>query len=149
MIMGDFNFHEESLENEQTLETHPQYLDMWVQVHPGENGPSVTETRTRFAGWRIDRMLVRSPHFKPALLDRIGMDPILFDEYENDEGEREREPIYPSDHYGLRGLIAPAEHLEEQKATVLEDEASKYEKPKLQRELAITGAYVLDNEDLE
>lgn len=144
MVMGDFNFHEESVENEKTLETHPQYLDMWKEVHPGENGSSVTETRTRFAGWRIDRMLVRSDHFRPVLLDRIGMDPILYDEYDNEEGEREREPIYPSDHYGLRGLIAPAESADERKAAVLEEEERRYVPPQTTRDLAKAGCYELE-----
>jgi len=106
MLMGDFNFHEVSPENDECLATHPEYVDIWPYLHH-EDGHTVTETRTRFSGFRIDRMLIRSDHFFPTLIERIGREPILTDTVVNADGVTETEPIFPSDHYGLCSVVEP------------------------------------------
>jgi endonuclease/exonuclease/phosphatase family metal-dependent hydrolase len=107
MVMGDFNFHEVSPENEECLATHPDYVDIWPYLRNGEDGHTVTETRTRFSGFRIDRILLRSDYFFAQSIERIGKEPILHDTVVNEQGVSETEPIFPSDHYGLSALIAP------------------------------------------
>lgn len=85
-VMGDFNFCSESCENGNV---HKEYLDMWPTVH-GLSEQAIEEGKTR-VDQRLDRILVRSPSFKPSSIRKLGTEPI------SDATPH----VFPSDHFGL------------------------------------------------
>lgn len=85
-VMGDFNFCSESVEN---ANIHEDYQDVWPTVH-GTSDQAVEEGKTR-GEQRLDRILVRSPSFKPSSIRKLGTEPI------SDATPH----VFPSDHFGL------------------------------------------------
>mmetsp|Transcript_2692 Transcript_2692/g.9534 ORF Transcript_2692/g.9534 Transcript_2692/m.9534 type:complete len:303 (+) Transcript_2692:280-1188(+) len=86
-VMGDFNFCSESTENPTNIKN--DYLDMWPTVH-GLSEEAIEEGKTR-VDHRLDRILVRSPSFKPSSIRKLGTEPI------SDATPH----VFPSDHFGL------------------------------------------------
>ena len=89
-LMGDFNFSWEENSN-----IASSYLDFWGTLRSSD--PGYTARFRHNAPARIDRILCRSADqsWKPTKIDRIGMKPISSDSPD----------IFPSDHFGLIGVL--------------------------------------------
>lgn len=93
LLVGDFNFCSSSEENRILP---GDYLDLWPHLHPDQ--PGLTHDtqinvmmlkqfrKEKFA--RYDRMLLRSPCWKAATIERVGTAPL-------------RGELFASDHFGL------------------------------------------------
>ena len=90
VLMGDFNFSWE-----ENSDIASSYLDFWGTLR--SNDPGYTARFRHNTPARIDRILCRSADqsWKPAKIDRIGMKPISSDFPD----------IFPSDHFGLIGVL--------------------------------------------
>ena len=105
VLMGDFNFDPRDAAEQSLIE--PPYMDLWSELHGDEPGYTVDSTlnRMRFEHKgqhkraRFDRILLRSRghHWAPESIRIIGTRPISPDQAN----------LYPSDHFGLAGVIVP------------------------------------------
>jgi endonuclease/exonuclease/phosphatase family metal-dependent hydrolase len=103
VLMGDFNFDPRDRVEQSLIE--PGYTDLWPELHGDEPGYTVDSTRNRMRFQhkarhkraRFDRILLRSRgrRWVPESISIIGTEPISPDQAN----------LYPSDHFGLAGLI--------------------------------------------
>ena len=97
LFMGDFNFGDG--EQPDTAKLPPAYLDAWSRTNPGVPGFTWNIEKSRMAAEgsfpneksrRLDRILIRSPHFTPVSTLIMGDAPVM--------GKID---VFPSDHFGL------------------------------------------------
>lgn len=98
-IMGDTNIIGKS---EDTPILSSGFVDAWPTLHPDNPGFSRDPTRNTFAKdgvqQRIDRMYLRlDSKWYPKMVELIGTEPL--------RTVQESYPVYPSDHFGLHGII--------------------------------------------
>ncbi len=108
VLMGDFNF-DTGYEPEQSR-VAGSYMDLWQTLQAGFPGYTADSHRNpmRFLHKRqhkrarFDRILVRSRHssWAPQSVEIIGQEPVSSD----------LPGVYPSDHFGLVGVIACERH---------------------------------------
>jgi tyrosyl-DNA phosphodiesterase 2 len=104
VLMGDFNFDPRDQAEQSRID--PGYTDLWPALHSGEPGYTVDSAlngmrllhKQRHTRARFDRILLRSagPRWEPESIRMIGTQPISPD----------RPQVYPSDHFGLVGVIS-------------------------------------------
>jgi poly(A) polymerase len=101
VMLGDFNCGDGEAE---LREVPPAFVDAWSPLHPGEPGftwdvaRSPMARRGSFPGEpsrRLDRVLVRSPHWRPAAMSLLGTEAVP------DTGGE----VFPSDHFGVRVVL--------------------------------------------
>jgi len=103
ILIGDYNFGDG--EQPDTTHLNPHYTDAWTTLRPNERGytwnmeKNLAAKTTAFDGEksrRLDRVMIRSDHWKPTSIQIIGDTPL--------SGTQNR---FPSDHFGLLTRIAP------------------------------------------
>ncbi len=102
LIVGDFN----TRENQQEILTNSNFIDIWQELHPNENGYTFDPQRNPLAelmslqgeAGRLDRILLRcqNHNWVPQSVDLFACEPIA-----NTQGN-----IFPSDHFGIRAVIS-------------------------------------------
>lgn len=101
VLVGDFNFGDGEREGQ---DMPPGFLDVWNVLHPGKPGftwdieRSPMARRASFANEpsrRLDRVLVRSPTWRPTAMTLLGAEPVP-----DTKGE-----LFPSDHFGVRVVL--------------------------------------------
>jgi tyrosyl-DNA phosphodiesterase 2 len=103
VLMGDFNFDPRDTAEQSLIE--PRYRDLWPELHGDEPGYTVDTRLNRMRlqnkglhkRARFDRILLRSRgcRWAPASMRIIGTGPL----------SPEQPDLYPSDHFGLAGVI--------------------------------------------
>jgi endonuclease/exonuclease/phosphatase (EEP) superfamily protein YafD len=102
-IVGDFNTRGDE---QQELIDYAEFVDLWQQLHPGVDGDTFDPSSNPLAMLmslagepaRFDRILLqqgRGSDYQPESIELFGCEPIS-----DTEGE-----IYPSDHFGVRGVL--------------------------------------------
>jgi poly(A) polymerase len=102
-IVGDFNTRGNE---QQELLNYAEFIDLWQQLHPDENGYTFDPSRNPLAMLmsldgepaRFDRILLhhgRGSDYQIRSIELFGCEPVS-----DTEGE-----IYPSDHFGVRGVL--------------------------------------------
>jgi endonuclease/exonuclease/phosphatase family metal-dependent hydrolase len=102
IVLGDFNFGDGREPESASLD--PTFVDLWRDLRPGD--PSFTwnmeqsplARKNSFFGessGRIDRILMRSATWAPHDIRILGDGPI----------DPARPDLYPSDHFGLLGIL--------------------------------------------
>lgn len=101
MLVGDFNFGDGAPE---TKQVPPGLVDAWTALHPGTPGFTWDIERNPMArrgsfpnepSRRLDRVLVRSSHWRPTTMTLLGTEPVP-----DTKGE-----VFPSDHFGVRAVL--------------------------------------------
>lgn len=104
LFMGDFNFGDGEQPETDMLDS--SFVDVWRAVHPDAPGFTWDVERSAFArresfpregSRRLDRILIKSTRWRPAVATIIGDQPLP-----GSEGE-----VYPSDHFGLLAVLQP------------------------------------------
>ena len=102
IVLGDFNFGDG--EEPETGRLDDRYVDMWTALEPKDPGFTWNMEESDMAlkgafknekSRRLDRILVRMSGFKPKSIRIIGNNPVHPD----------APHIFPSDHYGLSGVL--------------------------------------------
>jgi endonuclease/exonuclease/phosphatase family metal-dependent hydrolase len=100
LVAGDFNFGDHDRIEVAFLASQKKYRDVWRTLHSGKHGYTWNMEANRLArlhaydeetSRRLDRILVKTPHWKPEKAYIIGRQAV----------EADGNPLYPSDHYGL------------------------------------------------
>jgi endonuclease/exonuclease/phosphatase family metal-dependent hydrolase len=102
-IVGDFNTRGDE---QQELIDYAEFVDLWQQLQPGEDGYTFDPSRNPLAMLmslegepaRFDRILLRQgieSHYQPISIELFGCESV----YDTNE------QIYPSDHFGVRGEL--------------------------------------------
>lgn len=100
-LVGDFNFADGDAEEREVL---PGTIDAWKVLHPDKPGFTWDIERSSMArrgsfpdepSRRLDRVLVRSPHWRPVSMSLLGTEPVA-----GSEGQ-----VFPSDHFGVRVVL--------------------------------------------
>ena len=101
VVIGDFNFGEKDLPETRRLAQAERYRDLWRMLRPGQNGFTWDRRGNRGArknsypgetSRRLDRILVRSHHWRPRFVRLTGVRPY-------------RRGVHPSDHYAVVGEV--------------------------------------------
>jgi uncharacterized protein (UPF0248 family) len=103
LIVGDLNTRGDE---QQEIIDCAEFIDLWQQLHPGEDGYTFDPNRNPLAMLmslggepaRFDRILLHQgleSDYQPKLIELFGYEPVS-----ETEGE-----IYPSDHFGVRGVL--------------------------------------------
>ena len=102
VLMGDFNMCSTWAENRHL---HPAYTDIWAHLRPDEPGwtedTDINEMRLLVSRKptqvRFDRIILRSHDalWQPTAIERLGNEPVPGD----------IQPLFPSDHFGLRAVL--------------------------------------------
>jgi len=101
IFLGDFNFSDN--EQPETKHLDKAYVDAWTKTNPGKKGytwnieTSEMARKGSFPGEksrRLDRILIRSKQAKPVSANILGDKPL-----------KGKTDIFPSDHFGLRGIV--------------------------------------------
>lgn len=101
MLVGDCNFGDGARE---TQDVPPGFADVWSLLHPGKPGFTWDIERSPMArrgsfpdepSRRLDRVLMRSPHWRPTAMTLLGTEAVP-----DTKGE-----IFPSDHFGVRVVL--------------------------------------------
>lgn len=101
VLLGDFNFGDGEPEGR---DVPPGFVDVWSVLHPGKPGFTWDIARSPMArrgsfpdepSRRLDRVLVRSPTWRPTAMSLFGTDPVP-----DTKGE-----VFPSDHFGVRVVL--------------------------------------------
>jgi endonuclease/exonuclease/phosphatase family metal-dependent hydrolase len=97
VILGDFNFGDG--EEPETSCLDERYADLWIALRPGGHGFTWNIEKSPMAragsfrgeaSRRLDRILLRSSHWRPKSVRIVGDEPVTAD------GK-----VFPSDHFGL------------------------------------------------
>jgi len=103
LVLGDFNFGDGVPE----VKAIPaSYTDFWTRLRPGEPGFTWDNEKSDMAGKsperftgepsrRLDWILLRSDKWKPQSVEIIGDEPVI----------PGRKDIFPSDHFGVAGVM--------------------------------------------
>lgn len=100
--MGDFNFDSRSGKEEKAIP------EKWKDIYLGRHesvGLTMPDTN-KFAGWRPDRMLIKSENYRPEEIEIIGnftVPPFESDKLEDIKNDGVVRT--PSDHFGLAALV--------------------------------------------
>jgi poly(A) polymerase len=108
LIVGDFNTRGDE---QKEILNYGDFVDLWQKLHPEEDGYTFDPNHNPLAMLmslegepaRFDRILLRQgkeSHYKPLSVDLFGCEPIT-----GTEGK-----IYPSDHFGIRGVLEVSVH---------------------------------------
>jgi len=101
VLLGDFNFGDGAGEEHYLYQ---DFTDLWLRLRPGQPGYTWDMEKSWMAriyafrgetSRRLDRILVRSDHFKPAAVSLVGESPLYF----------HGGSLFASDHFGVRGTI--------------------------------------------
>ncbi len=103
LIVGDLNTRGDE---QQEIIDYAEFVDLWQQLHPGEDGYTFDPSRNPLAMLmslggepaRFDRILLHQgleSDYQPKLIELFGCEPV-----NGTEGA-----IYPSDHFGVRGVL--------------------------------------------
>ena len=101
VLLGDFNFGDGAREEQ---DVSPSFVDVWRMLHPGKPGFTWDIERSPMArrgsfpdepSRRLDRVLVRSPHWRATAMSLLGTEPVP-----DTNGQ-----VFPSDHFGVRVVL--------------------------------------------
>jgi len=102
VFLGDFNFGDD--EQPETKHLDKAYVDVWTKTNPKKKGYTWNIEKSKMArdgsfpkekSRRIDRILIRSKRAKPISANILGDKPL-----------KGKTDVFPSDHFGLRGIVA-------------------------------------------
>jgi len=88
----------EELENDVIKLVMPNFIDVWEEIHPNENGFTYDTFNNKmlenkgYQEMRYDRIFIKTNNWTVSSIEIIGTEQI---------NEGEEEPIFPSDHFGL------------------------------------------------
>lgn len=106
LLIGDFNFGDTEEPETRTLE--PAGVDVWRAIYPNDPGYTWNIEKSPMAkagsfpnepSRRLDRILLRSPHWQVKTVRIIGNAPVSAD----------RPELFPSDHFGLSAGFVSSE----------------------------------------
>lgn len=114
VLLGDFNFGDG--EEPETARLDERYADVWLALRPGERGFTWNVEKSPMAragsfrgeaSRRLDRILLRSSHWRPKSVRIVGDEPVTIDARRSGrQAERTVQgEVFPSDHFGLVGTL--------------------------------------------
>lgn len=121
LLLGDFNFADNSYETRFVEEHYKEWQDAWRDVHPTDPGITFSVSKNELAvalfpgeiDKRLDRVLYCSDYLKGLEASLLGTEPIVDANTGRKvvfslPGETLQRPLFPSDHFGVHINLAIA-----------------------------------------